>query len=106
MRVELREKESVIEDLNEQIKKLQDVLIEYAKVDDETQIVRYNGTSDDNQALILKDPNAKKNAKQVFSLFCWHQNKPKRKKPVTPCALICALRVTFAAIDRKARKLT
>jgi len=61
----LREKENIIEELNEQIKKLQDVLIEYAKVDDETQIVQYNGTSDTNSALILKNPDGKKNAKQV-----------------------------------------
>ena len=62
LRAELREKENVIEELNEQIKKLQDVVIEYAKSDDETQILKYNGTSD-NSALIVKD--SKKDPKQV-----------------------------------------
>ena len=52
----------MIEELNEQIKKLQDVVIEYAKSDDETQILKYNGTSD-NSALIVKD--SKKDPKQV-----------------------------------------
>jgi hypothetical protein len=65
LRTELREKENVIEELNEQIKKLQDVLIEYAKVDDETQIVQYNGTSDSNTALILKNDTGKKDPKKV-----------------------------------------
>ena len=64
LRAELREKENVIEELNEQIKKLQDVVIEYAKSDDETQILKYNGTSDQS-ALIVKD--SKKDPKQVES---------------------------------------
>jgi len=52
MRMELREKDNIIEEMNEQIKKLQDVLIEYAKTDGDASIVQ--DPDDPNNQLILK----------------------------------------------------
>lgn len=51
----------MIEEMNEQIKKLQDVLIEYAKSDDSAHIVQQQ--DDPNNQIILKNA-----AKQVSKL--------------------------------------